>query len=89
MSQSSHINTNPYFCCEKYYPRMPYTHITYLIDMCTIQCSKPYDPANNNCGDLALCWFPCALLIDILCCIPFTFGCYTIEPPPQPTPTLN
>ena len=70
-------------CCDKHYPRMPYTHITYLIDMCSTQCSKPYDPANNNCGCVGgLCWFPCALFVDILCCIPMTFGYYTIEPPP-------
>ena len=81
MSQPTHLNLNQSSCYCK--PRMPYTHITYLVDMCSTQCSKPYDPANNNCGCIGgLCWFPCALILDIVCCVPMTFGCYTIEPPP-------
>ena len=63
---------------SKYYPRIPATHINYLCETCYIECDKPYDPANPDCSDMALCLCPCALVVDIICCIPMIFGCYTI-----------
>ena len=32
-------------CCDKHYPRMPYTHINTLVDMCSTQCSNHMTPA--------------------------------------------
>lgn len=62
-------------------PRIPDTHINYLCETCYIECDKPYDPANQNYGDMALCCCPCALILDIICCIPLICGCYNITIP--------
>ena len=66
---------------NKCYPRIPATHINYLCETCYIECDKPYDPANPNNGYMALCLCPCALVLDIVCCIPMIFGYYTITVP--------
>jgi hypothetical protein len=66
---------------NKCYPRIPATHINYLCETCYIECNKPYDPAHPKNGDMALCLCPCALLADIVCCIPMIFGYYTITVP--------
>ena len=66
---------------KKCYPRIPNTHIHYLCDTCYIACDKAYDPAKPDNRDMALCLCPCALVLDILCCIPMTFGYYTITIP--------
>jgi hypothetical protein len=66
---------------KKCVTRIPNTHIHYLCDTCYIACNKPYDPAKPDNRDMALCLCPCALVLDILCCIPMTFGCYNIEIP--------
>lgn len=64
-----------------------YTHVQKSIDNCCVGCdnsgigSKQHDPAQNSCNDCGLCCFPCALVLDILCCIPMIFGCYTVIPP--------
>lgn len=60
---------------------IPNTHINYLYQTCYINCNKPYDPANPNNGDLALCLCPCALVADIVCCIPIIIGCWNIKNP--------
>jgi hypothetical protein len=62
-------------------PKIPYTHTNYLCSISYKECCKPYDPANGRCTVLSLCFVPCSLVLDILCCIPMTFGCYNITPP--------
>ena len=51
-------------------PRIPYTHVNATYNECIISCNKPYDPAKNNCYNFTLCCCPCALVLDILFCIP-------------------
>ena len=63
---------------NKCYPRIPNTHINYLCETCYIECGKPYYPAKPNHGDMALCLFPCALVADIMCCVPMIFGYYNV-----------
>ena len=62
-------------------PRVPYTHTKFISDSCVNICSKSYDPAQNRCNEIIVCWLPCAIVADILCCVPMTFGCYTISKP--------
>jgi hypothetical protein len=62
-------------------PRVPYTHTKFITDSCVSICNKPYDPAQNRCYEIIVCWIPCAIIADILCCVPMTFGCYTISKP--------
>ena len=59
----------------------PYTHTKFITDSCVNICNKPYDPAQNRCNEIIVCWCPCAFVADILCCVPMTFGCYTISKP--------
>ena len=66
---------------SKYSPRVPYTHTQFITESCIIICDEAYDPAQNRCEDIIICWYPCALVADILCCIPMTFGCYNISKP--------
>ena len=65
------------------YLRIPNSHIHYLCETCYIECKKAYDPEKNIIynRDMALCLCPCALVLDILCCIPMIFGYYTITIP--------
>ena len=64
-----------------------YTHTQQSMDNCCIGCnkagigSKQHDPSQNSCKDCGLCCLPCALVLDILCCIPIIFGCYTVYKP--------
>jgi hypothetical protein len=62
-------------------PRIPYTHVNATYNECIISCNKPYDPAKNNCYNFTLCCCPCALVLDIICCIPMIFGCYNLQNP--------
>lgn len=66
---------------KKCYPRIPILHVCYLCDTCHIACNKAYDPANPDNRYLALCLCPCALVLDILCCVPMIFGLYNITTP--------
>jgi hypothetical protein len=74
-----------YSRCYKYAPRVPYTFTAQSCDYCCIGCdkagigSKHHDPSQNSCNDIALCCFPCSLLLDIVCSIPLIFGCLTLE----------
>jgi hypothetical protein len=79
-SEQQHTQYNPDFSM-KCSPRVPYTHVNGTYDECIIGCNKPYDPANINSDSLALCYCPCALVLDILCCIPMIFGCYNLKDP--------
>ena len=71
--------------CIKCSPRVPYTHMQFITDSCVIICDPSlrhlYD--ESGCADIIVCWYPCALVADILCCLPMTFGCYTISKPDQ------
>ena len=68
------IDNNPR-CCKKYYPRVPYTHINYLIDDCTnspFRGDSDLPPLNgiyHPADPLIFCGL-CTLVLDTLCCIP-------------------
>ena len=66
---------------KKCYPRIPNTHVHYLFENTCIACSKPYDPASPNIDDCSLILCPCALVLDVVCCIPMIFGLYNITLP--------
>ena len=69
-------------CCQKYYPRLPYTHLNYLIDDCINMWKLPsidLGVSSPHPTDKLIFCFPCALVGDVLCCIPMIFGCYKIE----------
>lgn len=78
------INEQPK-CCTNYYPRVPYTHINYLIDDCI---TSPYTegqdmnfsltPPPHPADPLIFCGL-CTLVLDILFCIPMIFGCYKVN----------
>ena len=74
-------------CCKKYHPRCPYTHIALVTELCCIGCDKPgigsneHDPYDNDCSDCAIFCCPCALVADVLCCIPMCFGFYNVTKP--------
>ena len=85
MSQSNNTNLEPNLSSEapikkKCVPRIPNTHTIELFEICYKEYQKPYDPANGSYKECAVCFLPCSLVADILCCIPMVFGCYKIEP---------
>ena len=76
------INDRPR-CCKKYYPRVPYTHINYLIDDCITRSYKGdmiflLTPPAHPPEPLIFCGL-CTIVLDILCCIPMIFGCYKVN----------
>ena len=83
----SDTNNTKVGCCQEHYPRKPYFHVEQQFDYCCIGCDKPgvgsmeHNPGNNSCGDCALIFCPCALLMDIICCIPIVFGYWTVQNP--------
>jgi len=89
ISESSPIIPNEYEsikknhkCCEKYYPRLPYTHLSYLLDDCIKMWERPsidLGISSPHPTDKLIFCCPCALVSDVLCCIPMIFGCYKIE----------
>ena len=74
-------------CCDKHYPRCPYTHTEQACDYCCIGCDKPgigaadHNPGDNSNSDCALCCLPCTIIADILCFIPMCLGCYNLDKP--------
>ena len=71
-------------CWETYYFRIPYTHTQKTLDTCCIYSSykKPSNDHCNQCfSEISLCFCPCALTLDIVCCIPMIFGCYNVTFP--------
>lgn len=66
-------------CCAKHYPRIPYTHCNKTYDVCCLKTinndkSTFKDGCSTYCTEMALCCCPCALVLDIICCIPMIFG---------------
>jgi hypothetical protein len=65
-------------------PKVPYTHTKKTYDMCCIQTAKNHT-SNDVCyqcfSEFSVCCCPCALALDIVCCIPMIFGYYTVNPP--------
>ena len=70
--------------CQEHKPKVPYTHTKKTYDMCCIQTSKNRT-SNDYCyqcySEISMCFCPCALTLDILCCIPMIFGYYTVITP--------
>jgi hypothetical protein len=82
MSESTHLIKKT--CCEEHKPRFPYTHTEKTCDVCTLYASNFYPNQNecsHCCSELALCWCPCALVLDILCCFPMIFGYCNVKHP--------
>jgi hypothetical protein len=71
-------------CWEKHHPRVPYTHSQKTYDRCGIY-SSTYNTSNETCcmccSEIALCCCPCALALDIVCCVPMIFGYYNVKFP--------
>ena len=65
---------------HKYYPRIPHTHTLEVCEICYREYSKIYDPDAFNYKECMLCFLPCSIIADIVCCIPMIFGCYTFNP---------
>jgi hypothetical protein len=71
-------------CWEKHHCRKGYFHTEQAFDECCIECDKPgigskdFQGGSGNCPLLCL---PCAIIADLFCCIPITFGYYTVEKP--------
>lgn len=72
-------------CWEKHHPRWGYFYTEKGCDDCfgsNGTCDKPgigsKDFQGGDC-DCPLCCTPFNLIADIICCIPITFGCWTVE----------
>ena len=80
-------NTKTSRCCKEGHPKCPYTYTQHTIDSCCIGCDKPgigspeHNPSDNSCSDCALFYCPCALVLDIFCFVPMSFGYCLIEKP--------
>ena len=70
--------------CQEHKPRVPYTHTKKTYEMCCIY-STHNKTTKNGCyqcySEISICFCPCALALDIICCIPMIFGYYTVNTP--------
>lgn len=70
-------------CWKNHHPRIGYFYTTKACDKCMEVCDRPgigsKDFQGGKSDECPLCCLPCTIIADILCCIPITFGCFTVE----------
>ena len=71
--------------CQEHKPYVPYTHSQKTYDTCCIYSTHKSNSQTNCCyqcySEIAMCFCPCALTLDIVCCIPMILGYYTVDSP--------
>ena len=66
MNQEQPINNSD----EKHHCRVGYFYTFKAFHECGRICDRPH---------CIVCCIPCAIIADIFCCIPITFGCWVVE----------